>query len=66
VGLRAAAACRRGAIAGRRACAAERPGVAALAFRDGLALYVVEARGPRPRALLDAVAGGVRLDASPR
>jgi len=66
VGLHAAAACRRGAIAGHRACAAERDGVAALAFRDGLALYVVEARGPRPRALLDAVTGGVRFDASPR
>ena len=66
VGLSAAAACERGAIAGRRACAAHRDGVAALAFRDGPSLYVVEARGPRPRALLDAVAGGVRLDAPPR
>jgi predicted methyltransferase len=54
------------AIAGRPACAAERDGVAGLAFRDGPALYVLEARGPKPRALLDAVAGGVRLDASPR
>jgi hypothetical protein len=66
VGLRAASACRRGAIAGRRACRAERSGVAALAFRDGAALYVVEARGPSPRALLDAVAGGVRLGSPPR
>jgi len=63
VALRAASACRRSAIAGRPACAVERTGVAALAFRDGSALYVVEARGARPRALLDAVAGGVRLDA---
>jgi transglutaminase-like putative cysteine protease len=66
VGLRTASACRRGAIAGRPACAAERDGVARLAFRDGPALYVLVARGPRPRALLDAVAGGVRLDTSPR
>lgn len=42
VGLRAASACRRAAIAGRPACAAERTGIAALAFRDGPALYVVE------------------------
>jgi hypothetical protein len=66
VGLRAASACQRGAIAGRRACRAERAGVAGLAFRDGPTLYVVEARGPAPRALLEAVAGGVRLDAPPR
>lgn len=65
VGLHAAAACRRATIAGRRACAAERDGVAALAFRDGGALYVVEARGAKPRALLDAVAGGVRIDVPP-
>jgi hypothetical protein len=66
VGLRAASACQRGAIAGRPACTAHHNGVAALAFRDGPSLYVVEARGPKPRALLDAVAGGVRLDAAPR
>jgi transglutaminase superfamily protein len=65
-GLRVASACQRGAIAGRPACTAHHNGVAALAFRDGPSLYVVEARGPKPRALLDAVAGGVRLDAAPR
>jgi hypothetical protein len=64
VGLSAAAACERAAIAGRPACAAHREGAAALAFRDGTALYVLEARGPRARAILDAVAGGVRLDPS--
>lgn len=63
VGLRSVSACRRGAIAGRPACRADRRGVAELAFRDGAALYVVEARGPAPRTLLDAIARGVRLDA---
>jgi hypothetical protein len=66
VGLRAASECQRGSIDVRPACRAERNGVAELAFRDGPALYVVVARGRASRALLNAVAGGVRLDASPR
>jgi len=57
----AATACERAAIAGRPACAIRRDGAARLAFRDGASMFVLEARGPAARSLLDAVAGAVRL-----
>jgi len=66
LGLRTAVACERRTVAARRACATHREGIAGLAFRDGPSLFVIEARGRQARALLDAVAGSVRLDDPPR
>ena len=60
--LVSAAACAPRAIAGRRGCAVRRDGGVAVAFVAGPSLFTVEARGPRPEALLDAVAGTLRLD----
>jgi transglutaminase-like putative cysteine protease len=60
--LASAGACERRSVAGHRACAARRDGFAGVAFADGPSLYIIEARGPQPQALLDAVARTVRLD----
>lgn len=60
--LASAGACERRSVAGRRACAARRDSFAGVAFADGPSLYIIEARGPQPQALLDAVARTVRLD----
>jgi transglutaminase-like putative cysteine protease len=60
--LPSAGACERRTVAGRRVCAARRDAVAAIAFADGPSLFIIEARGPQPQALLDTVVRTVRLD----
>jgi hypothetical protein len=62
----AAKTCERATIAGRPACAIQRDGAARLAFRDGATMFVLEARGPRARPMLDAVARTVRLSSAAR
>jgi hypothetical protein len=66
VGLDRLAACALRTVAGRRACAATKDGVAKLALDGRGALFVLEARGPGAPALLDAVTRTLRLDDAAR
>jgi hypothetical protein len=62
LGLPGAGACERRTLAGRSVCATRRDTRAGIAFADGPTLFIIEAHGPEPQTLLDAVARTVRLD----
>jgi transglutaminase-like putative cysteine protease len=62
LGLPGAGACERRTLAGRSVCATRRDTRAGIAFADGPTLFIIEAHGPEPQTLRDAVARTVRLD----